>query len=103
MKNRLILLTFILMMSSINVLSDIRPLPERPFASPAPTSPPPVTPQSPPVIVQTPPAAEEATKAGFCYAPTIIAGLLISLSIMSFGWRFIRNGQMYPRVKSAIN
>lgn len=68
MKNKFILLAFILMMSVGNVFADILQ-PDKSTES-------------------------EKQKQGICFAPTVSAGVLFSLSFIIFGLRFMRKREV---------
>lgn len=67
MKNKSILIAFILLMSFSNVFADLAPLDKS--------------------------TESEKQKQGICFTPTVAAGILFSLSFIVFGLRFIRKRQ----------
>lgn len=64
MRNKFILLTFILLMSFSSAFADLAPLDK--------------------------PSEKETQEKGICFAPTAAAGILFSLSFIVFGLRFMR-------------
>lgn len=68
MKNKIILIAFILLMSFSNVFADLAPLDKS--------------------------TESEKQKQGICFAPTAAAGVLFSLSFIIFGLRFMRKREV---------
>lgn len=68
MKNKIILIAFILLMSFSNVFADLAPLDKS--------------------------TESEKQKQGICFAPTVAAGVLFSLSFIIFGLRFMRKREV---------
>lgn len=68
MKNKIILIAFILLMSFINVFGDMLPLDKS--------------------------TESEKQKQGICFAPTVAAGILFSLSFIVFGLRIMRKREI---------